>query len=322
MDHITAAASLNWHHGIELAEAFLSAFVSTKIGMPRKPKKSVSEIYEALKELHFLYEDKFKPYNDSIWQTASDLLNGTMTKCYIYMYITQNRNGILHKLYGKNIVDFNTSKNVSDQSIHSNWSMNESNHILLSLRVEVHMSKCEWDKIDSCITSYKNREYEVLKVGWTNIIYEHIWKQLKIPCAFHFKNAKISHIPGDIFLKIKGRCSECNTEINIYSTNEPTAEGIHLYISTYDTRDIIHVKKRQLRGNNRKNVVKEVLAESTYTWRRNKPNKLMDIGDMEPANLYSENVLRKAKQLYRDEELGVSKIKDPISSLIEIKYSL
>lgn len=37
---------------------------------------------------------------------------------------------------------------------------------------------------------------------------------------------------------------------------------------------------------------------------------------MEPANLYSENVLRKAKQIYRDKKLGISDIKDPISSLM------
>lgn len=43
---------------------------------------------------------------------------------------------------------------------------------------------------------------------------------------------------------------------------------------------------------------------------------------MQPANLYSENVLRKAKQLYRDETLGISEIKDPISSLIQLKYCL
>lgn len=37
--------------------------------------------------------------------------------------------------------------------------------------------------------------------------------------------------------------------------------------------------------------------------------------------IYIRNVLRKAKQLYRDEELGVSKITDPISSLVDLKYS-
>jgi len=48
----------------------------------------------------------------------------------------------------------------------------------------------------------------------------------------------------------------------------------------------------------------------------------MEFGDLEPAHLYSENVLRKAKQLDRDKKLGVLKIKDPMSSLIQLKYGL
>jgi len=295
---------------------FRTHFVQySTVKMPRKPKKTVSEIYETLKELRFFHKNKFY------------LLDGAMSKSYVYMYITQNRNGILDKLYGKEIelspqkISKNVSKNESDSSIHSNWSMNELN-TLAPLRAKVHISKYDWEKIDPHIVSYKNREYEVLKTGWTDIIYEHIWKEIKIPCAFHFKNAKISRIPGDIFLKIKGKCSECNTEINIYSITEPAAEGIYLHVSTYDTRDIVHTKKRQLRGNKRKCVVKDLYEKSTYQWRRDKANELMEFGDLEPAHLYSENVLRKAKQLDRDKKLGVSKIKDPISSLIQLKYSL
>jgi hypothetical protein len=48
----------------------------------------------------------------------------------------------------------------------------------------------------------------------------------------------------------------------------------------------------------------------------------MDFGDMESANLYSEDVLRKAKQLDRDKKLRVSNLKDPISSLVQLKYGL
>lgn len=292
--------------------------------MPRKPRKSISDISEALKEIDFLQGESFKCYNDPIWQIAADLLDGAMSKCYLYIYITQNRNNILGTLYGEDLhpIECNISKNESHESISSNWPMNESKNILPPLRTEMHISKSEWDKIDPCTVSYKNRAYEVLKPGWTDIIYEQIWKQIKIPCAFHFKNAKINHLPGDIFLQIRGKCSECNNEINIYSTNEPTTESMHLHISTYDTREIIHVKKRQLRGKTRKRVVKEITEKSTYTWRRDKANEVMEFGDMEPANLYSENVLWKAKQVHRDQELGLSGIKDPISTIVNLKYSL
>lgn len=211
--------------------------------MPRKAKKSVSEIYEALKELDFRYENKLRPYNDPVWQTASDLLDGEMDKCYVYMYINQNRNGIQDKLYGKDIsspVEPNFSADISDETIRSNWSMGETKHVLPPLRADIHMLKSEWDKIDLCIVTYNDRDYEVLKPSWSDIIYDHIWSKLKLPCTFHFRNAKINRTPGDIFLQIKGKCSECNVEINIYSIEEPTSEGIHLQISTYDTRNVIH----------------------------------------------------------------------------------
>lgn len=63
------------------------------------------------------------------------------------MYITQNGNGILNKLYGKDLlsVESDILKNKLDQSIHSNWSMSESinESILPPLRAEIHILKCE-----------------------------------------------------------------------------------------------------------------------------------------------------------------------------------
>jgi len=41
---------------------------------------------------------------------------------------------------------------------------------------------------------------------------------------------------------------------------------------------------------------------------------------LEPANLYSETVLRKAKQLDIDEKLGLGKVSDPIASILQLKY--
>ncbi|KYN12953.1 hypothetical protein ALC57_14865 [Trachymyrmex cornetzi] len=61
------------------------------------------------------------------------------------------------------------------------------------------MSECGSNNINKCTT---------LKPGWTDIIYNEIWRQIKIPCCYAFKSAKINRNPGEIFLKIKGKCSE------------------------------------------------------------------------------------------------------------------
>lgn len=81
-----------------------------------------------------------------------------------------------------------------------------------------------------------------------------------------------------------------------------------------------HTKKRQLHGAYRANVVKELYASSVYAWRREKANEIMTFGDVEPAHLYNEEVLRKAKQLEKDRILGLNDVSDPIASIVELKY--
>jgi len=62
---------------------------------------------------------------------------------------------------------------------------------------------------------------------------------------------------------------------------------------------------------------------STYGWRRTKANELMTFGDVEPANLYNETVLCKAKQMDIDKNLGLlDKISDPVASILALKYKL
>jgi len=60
-----------------------------------------------------------------------------------------------------------------------------------------------------------------LRPGWTDIIYNEIWRQIKIPCCYAFKSARINRNSGEIFLKIKGKCSECGALFNAYSMHEP-----------------------------------------------------------------------------------------------------
>lgn len=72
----------------------------------------------------------------------------------------------------------------------------------------------------------------------------------------------------EIFLSIKGSCSECETKIHIYSQSELIGDSLILNISTFDSRGIAHKKKRQVRGNRRIRIGKELQGTSTYAWRR------------------------------------------------------
>jgi len=141
-----------------------------------------------------------------------------------------------------------------------------------------------------------------------------------LPCCYAFRNPKINENPGEPYLWIKGSCTECGVGINLYALDKPTEDGLTLQVSTSDTKNIDHKKKRQLRGENRKQVVKEITSQSTYAWRRQKANELMKFGDKIPAHLYSENVLRKAKQTESDRELGLCKGVNLLESVLELKY--
>lgn len=46
----------------------------------------------------------------------------------------------------------------------------------------------------------------------------------------------------------------------------------------------------------------------------------MTFGDVEPAHLYSETILRKAKQLDADKKLGLENVSDSIASVLQLKY--
>lgn len=296
--------------------------------MPRQPKMQVDEIFKLIEDLNFFYaKGQLLRLSDPIWKNAENILNKDLSAKYLYLYMSQNRNGILERFDKKfNILIEDTSLKSIDssdarQSNDSNWSMSSS-CILKPWRTILYLDKKTWHTISECELLNNNDKYILLKPGWTNIIYSEIWKQLKIPCCFAFKTGRINRNPGEIYLKIKGKCTECGASFNAYSMHEPnnTESKIEIHVSTYDTREIAHKRKRQLRKIERSNVVKDLRATSAYGWRREKANEIMTFGDVEPAHLYSESVLRKAKQLDNDEKLGLEKISDPIISILQLKY--
>lgn len=218
--------------------------------MPRKPKKSPDEIYVALEGMNFVSEGDFLPYNDAVWQLAANRLLNVLSKDYVYLYVTQNRNKIAQRLCGENM-PVNKKREITKKCIEGadlNWSMPDNNNPLPSLREKIHLSREQWMKISPVEVNYQGRSYETLKPGWTTLIYKCLWDKFKLPCAFQFKNSKINNLPVDVYLKISGKCSECQTVVNLYSAGYPSDDGIDLNVSTNDTRNIAHVKKRQLRA--------------------------------------------------------------------------
>jgi len=80
--------------------------------MPRIPTNSPNEIYEALKELWFLDNiGKFLPWIDDIWQKTINAMQNKISKDYIYLYLSKNRNDVFNRIYG-----VNTCKSIKNES--------------------------------------------------------------------------------------------------------------------------------------------------------------------------------------------------------------
>ncbi|CAF4889069.1 unnamed protein product [Pieris macdunnoughi] len=185
--------------------------------------------------------------------------------------------------------------------------------------ITIHLTASEWKKLNLKTKTFKdNREYEVFEPGWTDKIYSYVWHHFKLSCPFSFQTPKISR-GSDIFLSINGACDECKNEIHLYSLEDASDDGIDFHVSTCDTKHIKHVKKRQLRGNTRKEVINELNGKSTYMWRRQKADEKMEFGDDEPADLPKESVLRNAKYTKNRKDLGLESFSHHILAVENLK---
>lgn len=98
-----------------------------------------------------------------------------------------------------------------------------------------------------------------------------------------------------------------------------------MHISNY-SKNVTHNcnYKRNLSGEKRKIIGKELQNTEGYIWQKEQINKTIDFGDKIPPHIYSTEVLRKTKQNFEERNLGIH-LKDPLMSLIsliELKHTM
>lgn len=157
-----------------------------------------------------------------------------------------------------------------------------------------------------------------LQNGWTDVFFDALWDQHKLPWCYTISYHKVTHD----YISFKSKCTECLAMKfgNIDELPKSNSDVI-LSILTIDTKDIPHTKKRFLKGFKRNEVGKDLISINPSQWRRNAADKTMDYGDVKPSNLYSSSVLRKVKQQATNLELGISNENNPIFSIGNLKYS-
>lgn len=267
--------------------------------------------------------------SSEVYKTISDITkqNSDSSKHlkpkYIYVLLQKNRYGIWDKILKFFNFEISSSIIESDQDT----TLNESNKDLITFNLI--LSYILWLKIAPEEVFYsdsilKRRRYNVLlRKVWTDELYAEIYAATKLPCPLNFKHCKISET--GIFLTVDGRCPECDCIFKGCIINKhlmQTDVTMECVIKNFDD-SIIHKKKRQLKGEKRIKVSKEIIDANILPcmWRRKESDKLMSFGDNEPAHLPNINVLRKAKEQRRNVDLGIS-VNDPIESIRRMKYDI
>lgn len=107
------------------------------------------------------------------------------------------------------------------------------------------------------------------------------------------------------YIKIQGKCIECNNPLNGECEERP-AENLNVIfkIETLDTCGIPHMKKRQLHRTERKNCQDKLINVKALQHYKEVANMEMSFGDPEPAHIPKPEVLRKTRQEGRDKKDG------------------
>ena len=132
-----------------------------------------------------------------------------------------------------------------------------------------------------------------LKPGWTHIFADLVQNVIKSECIFSFKTYKLRNLTS-FSLSIHAYCRECKRKLLLQCLSIDSLE-FHLILE--GQRKHKHKgTKRFLTGTLRAAVAEQLKSKSAEKWRRDFISKNMKFGDDEPYNLYSGEVLRKAKQ--------------------------
>lgn len=160
--------------------------------------------------------------------------------------------------------------------------------------------------------------------AWADVINDAFIKKHKLPCNYIYKRAKVSMDINNAkyFISFQAKCKDCDEVLFGWCYKKPeNLEPLEVHILTKDTRgeERNHYSKRPLMGSKRLKIGEELATDIPANWRR-KNTKDMDFNCISPPNLYTNNVLSKAKQNYTDNLLKIPK-KNVLESLVELKHT-
>jgi len=196
---------------------------------------------------------------------------------------------------------------------------------LFQSKFQLVISSAHWLTIASKRVKYGDRSYSILPPGiWTNLFANKIWEQWGIVCAFPFKRANISENTDAKYCTFVAKCNECGTILKGPAYKKPSRNSDLIFSCTMtgNFATILHNKKRNLTGKQRREIASELLdgQKDACSWRYNESKRVMKFDDKIPPFIYSAAVLRKEEEALK--RLALFKNEDPITNLQQAKYSI
>lgn len=242
-------------------------------------------------------EGKVLPPSDPIYALISETLVTNESKYisskHIYTILKNDRNG----MYSAVLKAFSIKRDDTNDSKDSSYNITDLSDINCSdttpKKFKLIITEEKWMGIKPIRQKYgqKGRRYMTLPPGkWTHIFAEKIWQQVKLPCAFTFKRAKIFvNNDAKCYAKFKGKCKECDAQLTGILFSKPTKASDAVFNCTLIgfSTEIIHKKKRQLKFSQRKKIASELVDanKDANVWRNEEANRLMEFGDSVPPIL-------------------------------------
>lgn len=106
--------------------------------------------------------------------------------------------------------------------------------------------------------------------GWSDRLFEIIWKEKKADCAWSFRHA---YVNSDDTITFDGICTECDADLR--AITNAARSRIHVEITGYQN-DFVHKKQRQVRGERRRQIAEKLKDKTAFKVRRELCDELID----------------------------------------------
>jgi len=292
--------------------------------MPRPPSVLPTDIIKAIEDNKNLFQNGIPIPSDSSWTKIANTLNNILTPKHLYTIVKNNKYNVQQVLAKE--------PELPIENILSEESENDSIESEEIMIFNIVLSVEEWKEIGPKIKKYNCQDKKFSKVNqksyyvlepyqWTNVIHKHFRAQCGMPCAISYKRANV-HPGGNIYLKIVGSCSSCNSRFTGEIENEPEENALIIISCKYQGmyKECRGKNKRRLIGRKRDELKNKLIKEnmSASYIQRMEAKGMMHFGEKEPSHIPTLNSLRILKSKALQQE---NIHKDPIISISILKQT-